>query len=119
MSEIEELIKKRGVLVAGRFGPNFQIAEQQITGFLIESPKVAEYVGRLCATASTMFSTLAFAAEGFAPTSWEPVKAWACSGGPYTIAMVGDRYVVAQTELIESFDELIGLLRKGTTEPKA
>jgi roadblock/LC7 domain-containing protein len=118
VSEIEELVKKRGVLIAGRFAPDFQVAEQKTAGLFVETPKVVEYVGRLCATAHMMFSTLAFAADGLAPTSWQPLNAWACSGGPYTIAMVGDRFVVAQTEYVESFDELIDLLRQGATGPE-
>jgi roadblock/LC7 domain-containing protein len=68
VSEIEELVKKRGVLIAGRFAPDFQVAEQKTAGLFVETPKVVEYVGRLCATAHMMFSTLAFAADGLAPS---------------------------------------------------
>ncbi len=118
MSEIEDLVKKRGVLVAGEFGPDFQIAEQKTTGLFLEAPKAVEYFGWFCATAHMLFSTLTFAAEGFAPTSWQPLNAWACSGGPYTIAMVDHRFLLAQTEFVQSFDELIGLLRQGDAEAK-
>ncbi len=62
-----------------------------------------------------MFNALAVAMGGFSPSTWTPVHGWAASGGIYSVAVHGDRFVVAETEHVGSFDELRQLLQAATT----
>ena len=110
MSTFDELVKKRGVLVAGKFGPDWRIAEQKVTGLFVELPQAIAFMGSACAAIEMMFRSMAFSASGFMPGSWWPVKGWAFSGGAYSIAMAGDRFVVAETAKLESYDEVLRLL---------
>ena len=48
---------------------------------------------------------------GFSPSTWTPVHGWAASGGSYSIAVHGDRFVVAETNKVRSFEELRLLLQ--------
>jgi roadblock/LC7 domain-containing protein len=45
--------------------------------------------------------------------TWTPVHGWAASGGIYSIAVHGDRFVVVETGKVGSFDELRRLLQAG------
>ena len=58
-------------------------------------------------------NALAAAMGGFSPSAWTPVHGWAASGGSYSIAVHGDRFVVVETDKVGSFDELRQLLRAG------
>ena len=60
-----------------------------------------------------MFNALAVAMGGFSPSTWTPVHGWAASGGIYSVAVHGDRFV-AETEHVGSFDELRQLLQAAT-----
>jgi roadblock/LC7 domain-containing protein len=48
---------------------------------------------------------------GFSPSTWTPIHGWAASGGIYSIAVDGDRFVVVETDKVGSFDELRKLLQ--------
>jgi roadblock/LC7 domain-containing protein len=41
MSELDELVARPGVLMAGRFGPDGRVAEHTTTGLYIENPALA------------------------------------------------------------------------------
>ena len=49
-----------------------------------------------------MFNALAVAMGGFSPSTWTPVHGWAASGGIYSIAVHGDRFVVVETDKVGS-----------------
>jgi roadblock/LC7 domain-containing protein len=115
MSEFDDLVKKHGVLAAGRFGPDWTIAEQKSTSLFIELPKAVEFMAWFCALAQMMFNSMAFAAGGFMPSSLLPVRGWVFSGGPYSIGMRGRRFVIVQSEMVESFDDIIGMMHEGDT----
>jgi roadblock/LC7 domain-containing protein len=72
-------------------------------------------MGSFCEAIQSMFNALAVAMGGFSPSTstWTPVHGWAVSGGIYSIAVHGDRFVVVETEKVGSFDELRQLLRDG------
>ncbi len=66
-----------------------------------------------------MFNSMAAAMDavsrtGFDPTSWLPQQGWAFSGGNYSIAVHGDRFVFVETAKVGSFDELRRLLHEIT-----
>lgn len=70
-------------------------------------------MGSFCEAIQSVFNALAVAMSGFSPSAWTPVHGWAASGGSYSIAVHGDRFVVVETDKVGSFDELRQLLRAG------
>ena len=113
MSEFDELVSRHGVLMAGRFGPDWRVAETRSKGLFVEYPPAMEVMGSFCAAIQSMFNALAVAMGGFSPSTWTPVHGWAASGGIYSIAVHGDRFVVVETDKVGSFDELRHLLQAG------
>ena len=111
MSEFDELVSRRGVLMAGRFGPDWRVAETKSKGLFVELPQAIEVMGSFCAAIQSMFDALAVAMSGFSPSAWTPVHGWAASGGSYSVAVHGDRFVVVETDKVGSFDELRRLLQ--------
>jgi len=111
MSEFDELVSRDGVLMAGRFGPDWRVAETKSKGLFVEFPPAIEVMGSFCSAIQSMFDALAVAMGGFSPSAWTPVHGWAASGGIYSVAVHGDRFVVVETDKVGSFDELRQLLR--------
>ena len=107
MSELDELVSRDGVLLAGRFGPDWRVAETKTRGLFFEIPAAL--------AVQSVLNALAVAMGGFSPSAWAPVHGWAASGGSYSIAVHGDRFVVVETDRVGSFDELRQLL--GAVEP--
>ncbi len=100
MSELDELVALKGVLMAGRFGPDWQVAEHKYTSlFYAEAIGV---MGSFCSTIQMMFNTMGVALEGFTASTWLPVHGWMVSGGDYSIYVHGDRLVMVQTEHVAS-----------------
>jgi roadblock/LC7 domain-containing protein len=114
MSEFDELVSRQGVVVAGRFGPDWHIAEHKSVGMLIEDPRVFELMSSFTAAIQTLLNTMAVAMSDVAAVSWQPVKGWAVWSGPYSVLLHGDRFVVAETEKVGSVDELRHLLQERT-----
>ncbi len=50
-----------------------------------------------------------------AVSEWQPMKSWLVSSGFYSFIRYGERFVVAETDKVESFDELRRLLEKNQT----
>lgn len=113
MSEFDELVSRDGVLVAGRFGPDWRVAESKSQGLFVEYPAALEVMGSFCAAILSMFNALAVAMGGFSPSTRTPVHGWAASGGSYSIGVHGDRFVIVETDQVGSFDELRRLLQAG------
>ena len=113
MSEFDELVSRHGVLMAGRFGRGLARRGNQVAVSSIEYPPAMEVMGSFCAAIQAMFNALAVAMGGFSPSTWTPVHGWAASGGSYSIAVHGDRFVVVETDKVGSFDELRQLLQAG------
>ena len=82
-------------------------------GLFFEYPPAIEVMGSFCEAIQSVFNALAVAMGGFSPSAWTPVHGWAASGGSYSIAVHGDRFVVVETDKVGSFDELRQLLRDG------
>jgi roadblock/LC7 domain-containing protein len=80
-------------------------------GLFVEFPPALEVMGSFCSAVQSMFNALAVAMGGFSPSTWTPVHGWAASGGIYSIAVHGDRFVVVETDKVRSFDELSHLLQ--------
>jgi roadblock/LC7 domain-containing protein len=117
-SEFDQLISNDGVLLAGRFGPDWRIAEHKSKGMYFENPQAVEMARWFCLAITTQLNSMAFAMDsirqsGFDQTSWLPQKSWTFSGGDYAIAVYGDRFAFGETDKIESVDELRRLLRDG------
>ncbi len=110
-SEFDELISRHGVVVAGRFGPDWRIGEHKSAGLFLEIPAAFELIGSFAEAVQTLFNTMALAMSGASALSWQPVKGWAVSSGPYSIVVHGDRFVLAETDKVGSFDELRHLLQ--------
>jgi roadblock/LC7 domain-containing protein len=113
MSELDGLVSRDGVLMAGRFGPDWRVAETKSGGLFIEYPAALAVMGSFCEAIQSVFNALAVAMGGFSPSACTPVHGGAASGGSYSIAVHGDRFVVVETDRVGSFDELRQLLRAG------
>jgi roadblock/LC7 domain-containing protein len=84
----------------------------------LESPSALEMAHWFCAAVSMMFNSLASAAGGMTRSALIrpagcPPGGWAFSGGDYTIAVHGDRFVIGESAKVGSFDELRRLLQEG------
>ena len=115
MSEFDDLVARDGVLFAGRFGPDWSLAEHKSKGLFVANPAAAELAPWFCATITMMFSSLALAMDrvsrtGFDENSWQPEKGWVVSSGDYSVAVRGHLIVIAETEKVGSIDELRRLL---------
>jgi roadblock/LC7 domain-containing protein len=117
VSEFDALVSRKGVLVAGRFGPNWRVAEHKSTSLFIEIPQVFEMMSFFCATIQMMLNTMALAMTQVSPVpeTWQPVNGWGASIGQYSFALHGDRFVIGQTEYLGSIDEMLDLLRREET----
>ena len=118
MSELDELVASRGVLMAGQFGPDGSVVEHKCTALYIENPTATAMMQWFCAAITMMYRSMAHAVDlvsqgGFNQNSWLPVHSWTYSGGDYVIAVHGDRFMVAEATRIGSLDELNRLLRAG------
>ena len=116
MSELDELVARPGVLMAGRFGPDGRIAEHKTRGLYVENPTALGMAQWFCTAITTMFGAMAYAVDtmiesGWNETSWLPVGSWTYSGGDYTIIMDGGRFVIAERAKLGSLDELSRLLQ--------
>jgi roadblock/LC7 domain-containing protein len=117
VSEFDELVSLDGVFMAGRFDPDWRIAEYKSAWLLVANPQALQMMQWFCAAVSAMFSSMAFAVDSvhlegaFESSGWLPLKSWTFSGGDYSIAVNGHRFVIAETAKVKSLDELRGLLR--------
>jgi len=116
VSELDELIARPGVLMAGRFGPDGRIAEHKTRGLYVENPAATGMAQWFCAAITTMFGSMAYAIDtmiqsDWNETSWLPVGSWTYSGGDYTIIVEGSRFVIAEHAKLGSLDELSRLLQ--------
>jgi roadblock/LC7 domain-containing protein len=115
MGEFDELVSRDGVLVAGRFGPDWRVAEHKSVFLFFDQPAEFEMMSSFCASIQMMLNTLAVAMRRVSPLpeSWQPLKGWGASIGDYSFALHGDRFVFGETEKLGSIDELLDLLRQG------
>ena len=116
MKEFDELVSVRGVIMAGRFGPDGRVAEHKSKGLFIDNPAALELAHGFCSAVTTMFGALAAAMDQISGTSgfanWAPVTGWTYWGGDYAIAVQGAHFVIVESAKIESIDELLKLLRQ-------
>ena len=73
MSELDELVSRHGVLMAGRFGPDWRVAETKSKGLFVEFPPALEVMGTFCVAIKSMFDALTVAMGGFSLSAWTPV----------------------------------------------
>ncbi len=112
MSEFDELVSKSGVLVAGRFGPDWRVADQKCVLLFEEDPVALEVMSSFCASIQMLLTTMAVAMSRVTAVSWQPVNGWAVSSGVYSFAMHRDRFALGETAKLGSTDELLELLRQ-------
>jgi roadblock/LC7 domain-containing protein len=115
-SEFDQLVSQDGILMAGRFGPDWTVTEHKCKGLFVESPAALQMASTFCSSITMVFNALAFAADsitrtGFDPSSWLPTRGWVFTGGDYSIAVLGDRFLVGERKKIRSLDELQQLLQ--------
>ena len=110
MTEIDDLIAVKGVMIAGRFGPDWSLAEHKIQPLFIEVPAAMSVLGTFCAAIQSMLTALATSLGGLTPAHWSPVHGWTASGGEYTIAVEGSRFIIADTSQLGSLDDVRRLL---------
>ena len=118
MTVFDELVSQDGVLMAGQFGPDGRLAEQEVKGLFIEYPPAQEMAEWVCAAVAAMFNTMAYAMNSQSPgaesgAGWLPVKNWTLTAGDYFVEVHGDRVLLAETGKVKSFDELRRLMREG------
>jgi len=111
MGELDELVAMKGVLMAGRFGPDWQIAEHKNSSLFYA--QAIDVMGPFCAAIQMMFTTMGVAMKPFTAANWLPVHGWSVSGGDYSIALQGDRFALVETAKVDSFDEVRRLLGGG------
>lgn len=118
MSEFDELVSRRGVIMAGRLGPDGRVAEHKSEGLYIENPAALEMAHWFCSAVTMMFSSMGAVLDQlrglgtFDTTSWLPLTGWTYRGGDYAVAVHGTQFVVVESAKIESLDELARLLRE-------
>jgi roadblock/LC7 domain-containing protein len=116
MNEFDELVSRDGVLMAGRLGPDWRVAEHKSARLYTENPQAEEIMHWFFQAATMMFQAMAVTTEGtmiggnFNPTSMLPVKGWTFFGGDYTIWLRVNRFAVAETAKVKSIDEVVRLL---------
>jgi roadblock/LC7 domain-containing protein len=121
VTDLDELVSLDGILMAGRFDPDWRIVEQKGAWLLVANPQALQMAQWFCAAVSMMFSSMAFAVDtvhrggSFDSSSWLPLKWWVFSGGDYSILVDGNRFVIAETAKVKSLDELRRLLRDEAT----
>ena len=64
MSELDGLVSRDGVLVAGRFGPDWRVAETKSRGLFIEYPAALGVMDSFCEAVQSVFNALAVAMAG-------------------------------------------------------
>ena len=77
MSEFDDLVSRKGVLVAGRFGPDWSVAEQKSAWMVIEEPRAIAMISSFCASIQMLLNTMALAMSDVTAVSWQPLKGWA------------------------------------------
>ena len=118
MNEFDELVSLRGVIMAGRFGPDGRVAEHKSKGLYIDNPAALEMAHWFCSAVTMMFSSMGAAMDQltggttFDTKSWLPLIGWTYRGGAYAVAVHGGQFVMAESAKVESLDELAGLLRQ-------
>ena len=122
MSEFDELVKQPGVLMAGRFGPDGRVAEHKETGLYFAVPGAMQMGTWFCSSVTQLFRTMGavltevYHGSQFDTTSWLPVSSWMFVGGDYAIAVVGDKFVFAESAKIDSLDKLRELVHKPNSQ---
>jgi roadblock/LC7 domain-containing protein len=61
MNELDELVARPGVLVAGRSGPDGRVAERETAVLYIENPALTGIAQWFCAAVTTMPGSMAYA----------------------------------------------------------
>ena len=113
MTEFDALVSRRGVIMAGRFGPDGRVAEHKSESLYLEDPRALEMAHWFTSAATMMFASMAAALDQLAVAgSWRPMAGWIYSGGDYGIAVHGTYFVFVESAKIESLDEMVRLLRE-------
>ena len=63
MSELDDLVAIDGVLMAGRFGRDWSIAEHKSKALYLENPAATEMAQWFCAAITMMLSSMAHAID--------------------------------------------------------
>ena len=116
MTEFDDLVSRRGVIMAGSFSSDGRVAEHKSEGLFIEDPVALDLAHWFCSAATMMFTAMATAIDqrshtgAFDTTSWLPMRTWVYSGGDYAIVVHGAHFVIVEAAKVGSLDELAGLL---------
>jgi roadblock/LC7 domain-containing protein len=70
MSEFDDLVALGGVLIAGRFGRDWSIAEHKSKALYPENPAATEMAQWFCAAITMMFSLVAHAIDTMNQTAF-------------------------------------------------
>jgi len=75
-SEFDQLVSQDGILMAGRFGPDWTVIDHRCKGLFVESPAALQMASTFCSSITMVFNALAFAADSItaspAPASTRP-----------------------------------------------
>ena len=112
MGEFDELVKRKGVLMAGRFGPDWQVADQKLEALFFEVPAAAQLMTSFAGAIRMQLLSLGVAMKTASPGTWAPLHGWAFASGDYTFAMHGACFLVAETAQVKSIDEVLELLKQ-------
>jgi roadblock/LC7 domain-containing protein len=113
MTEFDELVAHRCVMIAGRLGPDGRVAEHKSESLFIENQAMLEMAHWFVAAVTMMLTSMGSALDQLtAAGTWLPTSGWTYRGGDYAIAVDAAKFVVAEAAKIESLDELASLLHE-------
>jgi roadblock/LC7 domain-containing protein len=58
MSDLDDLVARPGVLLAGRLGPDGRVAEHKTAGLYVDVPALTGIMRWFCAAVTTMFGSM-------------------------------------------------------------
>ena len=115
MSNLDDLLKLRGVVAAGEFSPDGTLLDWRIGLHADGANENLLRVGRLnaqfVATVTMLFNSMADTYERLSDLRWSPQKGWLYVGGDWLVAVGGGRAVYAQTseaDIAELYESVIG-----------
>lgn len=105
MATLNELMKGKGVIAAGKFRDDGKLIAYK--GKI--SKDQAVMTAQFCGTVNMMFKTLSGSYERITRMEWTPARGWAFSGGNFSVCIGGNKGVFVETAKAD-FNRLFSLL---------
>jgi roadblock/LC7 domain-containing protein len=110
VATIEEILRVKGVVVAGEFTPTGEVVAYRATIYV--SRQWAEMMAELCARLTGMLATLSDEYTSQPQMGWmSPTRGWSYSGNGWTLVIGGQKGAcveTAQCDFTRLFELLLG-----------